>query len=33
MKEKEYCILGEGYCKWCRHCIIRREKGVDHNEH
>lgn len=32
MNEKEYCILGEGYCKWCRHCIIKR-KGVDDNEH
>lgn len=27
MKEKEYCILGEGYCKWCRHCIIKRERS------
>ena len=34
MKEKEYCILGEGFCKWCRSCIIRRKnEGVDYNEH
>ena len=23
MSEADYCILGEGYCRWCRHCIIK----------
>lgn len=21
--EEDYCIFGEGYCKWCRHCPVR----------
>lgn len=33
MKEEEYCVFGEGYCEWCRHCIIKDKKGVDNNEH
>lgn len=34
MKEKEYCVFGEGYCEWCRHCIIKEKKGgMDYNEH
>ena len=24
MSEADYCILGEGFCQWCRYCIIRR---------
>ena len=23
MSEADYCLLGEGYCKWCRYCIIK----------
>lgn len=23
--EEEYCIFGEGYCKWCRACPIKYE--------
>ena len=23
MSETDYCILGEGYCRWCRYCIIK----------
>ena len=23
MSEADYCILGEGYCLWCRYCIIK----------
>lgn len=21
--EEDYCIFGEGYCEWCRHCPVR----------
>ena len=24
MSEADYCLFGEGYCRWCRYCIIRR---------
>ena len=23
MSEADYCILGEGFCQWCRYCIIK----------
>ena len=23
MSETDYCLLGEGYCRWCRYCIIK----------
>ena len=23
MSEADYCLLGEGYCRWCRYCIIK----------
>ena len=23
MSEDDYCLFGEGYCKWCRYCIIK----------
>ena len=25
MGEEDYCIFGEGYCRWCRHCPVRYE--------
>lgn len=26
MGEEDYCIFGEGYCKWCRYCPVRHEE-------
>ena len=23
LNEEGYCVLGEGYCRWCRYCIIK----------
>lgn len=29
MSEADYCLFGEGYCKWCRYCIIKYKEGLD----
>ena len=23
MSEADYCLFGEGFCQWCRYCIIK----------